>query len=123
LHHELERLLDCCDRDAEDTIRRTLGRLPAEVRDFALDQCVFASIGPELPAMAIQPPPGRWVVLLSEGEPSESVVAHEIAHAWLGHETWGTVAEEPRLESEVRGLLISWVFTGLGATIDGHASG
>lgn len=115
LHHELGRLIEWCDREVDDIVRGTLGRLPADVLEFALEKCAFASVGSEVPAQVIRPT-DRWLVLLSEygyeGQPavSETVVAHEIAHAWLGHEE-----SDDDKEREVRALVRSWGFTGHGA--------
>ena len=86
--------------------------MPADARQFALDHCIFVSVGSSSPAQVL-PPTDRWTVLLEEGQPSvtESVVAHEVAHAWLGHEGQNTDEQE----RDARSLARSWGFTGLGA--------
>src|SRR4051794_24203993 len=106
LHHEFGRIIEVCDRLADDTLRRTLARLPVDVLEFALDQCAFASVGDGIRAQTL-PPVGRWLILLGDGEQLEAVVAHEIAHAFLGHESPNTDAQE----QEVRDLVRSWGFS------------
>jgi hypothetical protein len=125
LHDELGRLIDRCGRDGEDTIRRTLARLPVGIRDFALDRCIFASVGSERAAQVL-PPSDRWLVLFTD-EPSvaESVIAHEIAYAWLGHLGPGSGINDDAQERHmralvaddrhVRALVRSWGFSGFGA--------
>ena len=116
LHREFERLKDDSDREAEATLRRTLSRLPADVLEFALARCRFAAVGPDIVAQTL-PPDDRWVILLREGEMDESVVAHEIAHAYRGH-VRSTAADEAAQEAEARALARLWGVAGLG-TDDG----
>src|SRR5262245_53854275 len=121
-------LFEWCDRESEQTLRRVLERLPAEAFEFALARCAYAAIGPEMARAQVLPPLNdRYLVLLTEGEKEESVIAHEIAHAFLGHPDtvlagFRDETVERTQEAEARALAVAWGFTGSGATIDGHAS-
>lgn len=109
LHYEQGRIIDFCAVDAEDTLRRAISRLPDEVREFAYDRCRFASVGASMIGQTL-PPGTRWLILVRDEETDESVIAHEIAHAWRGHEGPNTDSQE----QEVRALVRSWGFSGLG---------
>ena len=78
-------------------------RLPQDVAEFALERCSFLSVGGKtwaqtMPVWALgrdleSIPENLWVITLSEqlqlsAEDIHSVVAHEIAHAWLKHGEW-----------------------------------
>jgi hypothetical protein len=96
-------------------IAQTIAHLPREVQDFACGNLRFVSIGPdwrgftwpaqifsgpawsapEAPVVDITAPPTEkyWVIVLQASilddaspEDTYSTIAHEIAHAWLGHE-------------------------------------
>ena len=103
------RLIGHCDDPTWDTVQRTLKRLPEEVREFALDWIQFTSPAEE--GAHLLSPSDRWTVVLSEKEQDESVVAHEVAHAWRGHEETSDEREQ-----EVRDLARAWGFTGFGAS-------
>ena len=67
----------------------------------------------------------RWIILLQGSPPQdESVIAHEIAHAYLGHDRLGiSVGLEPvAIETQACELTRSWGFEGLGTDID-HCTG
>jgi hypothetical protein len=84
-------------RATEEAVVRAVARLPEDVREFACDQCRFISVGHALgyylPGRvgldpATDTTEGIWLILLADGqdpEDAESIVAHELAHLWLGH--------------------------------------
>jgi hypothetical protein len=63
----------------------------------------------------------RWIVLLNESivgsEDAESIVAHEIAHAWLRHDRLGLDVSSDS-EREAEELTGEWGFSGLGADVE-----
>jgi hypothetical protein len=89
-------------------IAAVVSRLPAEVQRFVFTRCFFVSIsgldGPVgLAAAPVRLPCDRpWVLALRNSLPPEDapgVIAHEIAHAWLGPNV--PLAEIPA-DSDVR---------------------
>lgn len=95
----------------------TVQRLPAEVRVFVTNSCVFMAVGAShgygqsMPFRMLRPavgygeypdPEKTWLVVLGEGhlvtssdEDAASLVAHEIAHTFLGLDvTHRQVAEQ-----------------------------
>ena len=120
--------------DKQMALVRTLVRLPEDVRDLALDSVRFIGVGEEtvrglfvpvevwpetLPDMEPEPQPEFYVLCVSEdleGEDYMSVVAHEIAHIWLGHDAFGP-ADGPG-EDEAYALTRDWGFSGKGAERD-----
>ena len=84
------------DPDLDVHITRVISRLPSKVATFALDRCCFLSVGRATAGMVL---PGRigvhaiekhsrnvWIILLYvriSPDDLHSVIAHEIAHAWL----------------------------------------
>jgi hypothetical protein len=85
------------DAETRSSIIRVLYQLPEDVVIFALDRCSFVSVGKAASGMVL---PGKigvhsqkkrsrncWLIILDErSTDDESVIAHEIAHAWLGHD-------------------------------------
>ena len=63
----------------------------------------------------------KWIVLL-QGTPSddESIPAHEIAHAYLGHDRLAIYGPDKSIEVETQAceLTRSWGFQGLGTEVD-----
>jgi hypothetical protein len=117
--------------ETEQAIVSALVSVPAEVREFALDYCRFFSIGdgllgPYVPGMvALDPATGStdgvWLVVLAEGleaEDAESIVAHELAHLWLGHEVGVESGRWNETEEAACELTRSWGFTGKGSEHD-----
>ena len=80
-----------------------LVRLPLNVREFALERCSIFTIGRGTRATCW---PGsrkkRWIIVANESMRGnvESTIAHEIAHAWLGH-----TPNEPIAEGELTAIL------------------
>jgi hypothetical protein len=72
--------------DMETLILKTLQRLPKEVQEFVYENCSFKEIEPDS-GHAFSMKKNRrltWLILLGS-QADESLIAHEIAHAWLGH--------------------------------------
>ena len=128
--------------DVGAVIVETIGRLPEEVAEFALEHCVFTSAGESVYGMVL---PGRlgvdcyrgrepgnlgravegdkWFVLLADPLPPEdahSIVAHEIAHAWRRDDKL-TAIGGAEVEVSACQLVRGWGFTGLGCDVD-HAT-
>ncbi len=97
------------EHEFERTLERVQKRLPADVLAFALTRCVVVAVGEDIHAQTLEPnaAPDLWIIVLRENEREESIVAHEIAHAWLGHR--GNSAEN---EQEARAQVLSWGFSG-----------
>jgi hypothetical protein len=107
-------------------IQLTLTKLPIDVARFVIDRCSFVSTGRVNLGLIL---PGRigvhflerrsrntWVIILSENLPAseeESVIAHEIAHAWLGHDRLAEMSDD--VEIEAANLTKLWGFVGRGA--------
>jgi hypothetical protein len=100
-------------------VAAVVSRLPAGVQRFVFTRCFFVSIsgvnGPVgLAAAPVRLPCDRpWVLVLRNSLPPEDapgVIAHEIAHAWLGPDV--PLAEIPA-DSEVRAdaQAEAWGFT------------
>jgi len=75
-----------CRQKLERTIVQTVHELPKRVKQFVYDNCEFLSIsrfeGLCLDVNARYP----WLIMLRDNA-SKSTIAHEIAHARLGHKT------------------------------------
>jgi len=95
----------------------TIGRLPGEIQAFVQRECCFLVLAPEGLGYTVhrdhlQEQP--WLIILRadmDAADAPGVVAHEIAHAWLGHRV-GHVPEE---EDAALALVQTWGFTGPGA--------
>ena len=130
-------------------IAQTIARLPRSVQDFACWNLQFVSIGDALRGFALPgrlfsspawtsadpiaediaaPPTEKsWLIVLNDSlllgdaspEDAYSTIAHEIAHAWLGHEfpVWGMQAfndSERAASSQAQ----QWGFTGPGTRFE-----
>jgi hypothetical protein len=103
-----------------DAIAATLQKLPPEARAFAIDRCVFVSVGKilgiTLPARLSDWPGAEhpeWLIILEDDVASpelEPMIAHEIAHGLLGHDYFEQ--QGPNVENEAARLAASWGFTG-----------
>jgi hypothetical protein len=122
-----EQELDGCEHEFERTLLRVSrsGRLPDEVQRFAGETCAFVAVGDDIQAQTLQPNIHKWLIIVRESENRESVIAHEIAHAFLGHTRGAEFPpdEESRIESEARTLVRAWGFTGKGADEPTSGSG
>lgn len=112
------------DVRTEHVIAETLVRLPDTVRAFALERCVFLSVGWAASGLTfpggigVDPETRRsrnvWLIVLEEQAPRDalaSVVAHEVAHAWLRHDR---LSDELPEDHEVKAAELArrWGFTG-----------
>ena len=117
------------DNATEVLICETVVRLPSDVAEFVFDRCRFVSVGKAalgtvLPGYVGTHPlekrnDNMWLVVLGEEfkeKDAHSIVAHEIAHAWLGHDR---LAKDVTVEVEVEAcrLVQEWGFTGLGTDV------
>jgi len=103
------------DRDLEFTIVKTLQKLPPRVRNYVYKNCAFTSIpkagGQSLCRHKIKKP---WLIILSD-KADENVVAHEIAHARLGHKIdfpsiWPPIEWSYQTEKEACEQATKWGF-------------
>lgn len=93
--------------------------MPEDARRFAIERVTFAGVGVSAAGLAIGPAAlggSSWVVLLWERPGVGGTVAHEVAHALLGHEGRPCCAEDER---EAATLAARWGFTGSSADADG----
>lgn len=120
------------DVGLERAIVQTLARLPDDVREFALESCRFLSVGRADLGMVLPGRVGasevvsepRWLVLLEENVLSEDVhgiVAHEIAHAFLGHDRL-SIDTPADCEKQAASRAREWGFDGAG-TDEGYVTG
>jgi hypothetical protein len=108
----------------EETIIKAVHRLPTETREFVYDNCRFTSTaygGVRIHHVSQASHP--WLITLHEGHVDESLIIHEIAHAWLGHEygpQFGELRVTRQDEEAACDLTRQWGFAGAGAAmIDG----
>ena len=106
-------------------------RLPTDVREFVFEKCYFETMdgmcGTVFRSSSLA---YEWVILLGEppdgdmfSEDSIGIVAHEIAHAFLGHDSLAGMAGKevpPDHETQACALAAQWGFTGKGIE-DPHA--
>ena len=114
------------DPRIEQALVRVIAQLPEIVRDYTLERCRFVSVGEELNGVVLPGRIGRtslneptWIVVLSErieDEDLDGIVAHEIAHAWFGHDRLGMPPED--CETKAANLALAWGFTGTGTDAD-----
>lgn len=111
-------------------VAQCIAALPTEVREFALDRCRFVSVGHGVCGLTL---PGRiatqegrtrnvWIIVLDEEEDpdqAKGTIAHEIAHAWLGHDRLG-LDSSVEMEVEAARLAREWGFKGTGADPEFH---
>ncbi len=117
------------DQSIRATIVETVRRLPAGVAKFVVEQCSFVSVGRTcwgmvIPRDAHEITANKWLVVLDEGMPRRSrhsIVAREIAYAWLGHDRLSPSCD-PASEVQAHGLTVAWGFKGLRATTASTAS-
>lgn len=108
------------DQIVRTTIMETVRRLPAVVAKFAVEQCSFVSVGRTcwgmvIPKNAPEITANKWLVVLDAAMPRRerhSIVAREIAHAWLGHDRLSP-GFDPASEVQAHSLVTSWGFKGI----------
>jgi hypothetical protein len=106
------------DETTKAVIARTLAKLPEDVAEWAVEACVFASVGGVTWGHALTL--SDWnrlssplhVIVLDEVVMASSngsyVVAHEIAHIRLGHAAFPKLGEET--EAAADRLAATWGF-------------
>ena len=100
-------------------------RLPIPVRRFVYRKCTFVSgdHGICLPMAAAtnyeRRATKKWLIVLKERLPKKhamGIIAHEVAHAWLGHDRYAVGSEDQETwETAAATLTGEWGFTGVGA--------
>lgn len=109
----LARYVSGSDAELHGAIIRAIARLPREVAEWVVDKCVFFSVGRMihgqcLPARFIAG--AEWIITLDEEFPdAESLVGHEIAHAWLRHSI-GDLTSDDVVEEQARKQARGWGF-------------
>lgn len=109
--------VDPATRWLQTIIEETIARLPRKIRAFANHECGFlifapGGLGKTVHRDHLQEQP--WLIILHanmEAADAPGVVAHEIAHAWLGHRS----CHVPEEEDAALALTAAWGFTGIGA--------
>jgi hypothetical protein len=104
------------DPETEAALVRVLAKIPEDVCALALRRCWFISVGGAthahfIPAEHAQAVVGRAVIVMADGQGRQldSVIAHEVAHAMLGHGP-ATVKGYDEQEEEARRLAAEWGF-------------
>lgn len=135
-----DRIVHLCggSDDVTRILIETVLRLPQKVGEYALDRCLFISVGVGgeaapgmcLPGSYLPQEGGRrlrnlWLIVLSEDVPPEDahgIVAHEIAHAWLRHHPSirleDTIEVAIKQEIDAVKLTRQWGFMGIGTDFD-----
>ena len=100
----------------ERLIVQTVHRLPNEAREFTYYNCRFTSVDDDGVRIRHLPQTRQpWLITLGEGYVDESLLVHEIAHAWLGHEygpQHGELRVTQREEEAACDLTRQWGFDG-----------
>ena len=96
--------------NARAAYARVLGRLPVDIRHFALERCFVVCVGRELngmtwPLSMIDKRQRRWLIVCGEDNGLEDRIAHEIAHA-----TRGDQRHELGIEKAADDLAVAWGF-------------
>lgn len=106
------------DPATREALVNALSRLPDDARRFAIDKLVFVSCGGGLNGQCL---PSRfiaeadWLVLIYDrAQDLETVIAHEVAHAYLGHSIGDYMSDE-ETERQAREQVRAWGFSGKGA--------
>src|SRR5215210_4462326 len=86
------------DPNTRTAIVQALSRLPNEVLEFAISECVFVSVGEGLAGQCLPArfvADAKWLINLYESATGlETIVAHELAHAYLGHSIGDRLSDE-----------------------------
>jgi len=101
-------------------VERSLARMPGDVREWAIRECVFGSIGGDAPSVC-QPitaeiRDGRCLVMVDAAAPSDldTLVAPEVAHAFLGPGARNLEQDRDECERKARELARQWGLSGSG---------
>lgn len=102
---------------------RTVHKLPDKVKDFVYENCKFSSPfggGSALYVKSNHVVERPWLITLAENLTDESIIAHEIAHAFLDHKGGSElveIEEAMKEETEVCSLAKQWGFSGSGTKV------
>ena len=103
------------------TIVSAVHKLPQEIKEFVFQKVFFTSISEMGGGQCWHKDNAcPWAIVLGDKE-EESIVAHEIAHAHLGHRTGGggiRAEEALRIETEACSQAKQWGFSGSGTEVD-----
>lgn len=100
------------DATQAKVIAETLERLPADVVKHVVGNVQFA-VRHQRSSWAM--PAAGWVVFLNdEAFHDRSIIAHEIAHTWLGHGAYADIEDLVKKEHEACATAAGWGFQGLG---------
>ena len=102
----------------ERVIVEAVRKLPRKTREFVYHNCRFSATDDDGVRMRYIPQSKQlWLITLGNGLQDESLLVHEIAHAWLGHE-WdpqcGALRATDQDEEIACELTKEWGFTGAG---------
>ncbi len=100
---------------AKEAVLSAVLALPSDVARFASECVAFVGVGETARGLAVAPS-RRWIIVLDEREPDAATVAHEIAHAWMGHR-----GREVNHERQAAALARSWGAQGSAADPDSCA--
>jgi hypothetical protein len=106
---------------AESVIITTIHKLPGQIREFVYYECRFIALdtaGGQVCCLRKAKRP--CLLVLGQDLPDENAIAHEIACAWLGHQSGPGLGEprEARPEEEAAcDLIRQWGFSGFGTKI------
>lgn len=106
--------------ELDNALERVFDRLPADVQEYVDDKVTFICLSEDLAGLTVRLP--GWTIILSDTiahEDVESVIAHEIAHAWLKHDSLCS-DDQAKREADARRQAREWGFFGHGAHSDGE---
>src|SRR5579872_904773 len=111
---------------ARTSVTRSLARMPSDARQRAVAECVFIAIGDDFGGVCLPTHvlgDAQWLIVVDAGGPDdlETIIAHEVAHALLGHNIGDHQQSHEAIEAEARALVRTWGFEGLGAAERGQA--
>ena len=112
--------LTAVPEDLRYTIVSAVHKLPREIRGFVFQKVFFTSVEEEGGQCWHKQNACPWVIVLGD-KADESVVAHEIAHAHLGHKTnRGGMEVEVSLRQETKACSLTkqWGFSGCGTEVN-----
>jgi hypothetical protein len=105
----------------ESVIIKTVHKLPSQIRDCIYDECRFISLDPAGgQACCLQKDKQPRLLVFGQNLPDEDAIAHEIACAWLGHQSGpglGELRETRREEEAACDLIRKWGFSRFGTAI------
>jgi hypothetical protein len=109
--------------ELEQLIVLTISELSPEVREYLYEECFFVAVGEGTHGMVLAPVQ-RWLIFLDasivsayDAAGAMSIIAHEIAHAWLKHDMMDP-AITAQCEIDASTLAAQWGFKGIGADVE-----